>query len=103
MSQARIRKVRPCPSERSDQRIYEDVCDELSDAPELDAGEIEVRVEQGIVHLDGFVEDRRQKRMAEDVVEHVRGVRDVRNNLRRRDTERRIQEREEPSREEIRH
>ena len=67
--------------QRSDARILEDVCDRLMYS-DVDAGEIEVRVENGEVTLSGSVRDRGDKRRAEDVAEEVSGVRDVHNNIR---------------------
>jgi hypothetical protein len=67
--------------ERSSDRIREDVCEWLTDDDELDASDIEVEVERGIVILSGSVADRAQKRRAEDIAERARGVRDVRNQL----------------------
>ena len=67
--------------QRSDNRILEDVCDRLTYS-DVDAGEIEVRVENGEVTLSGTVRDRWDKRRAEDVAEEVSGVRDVHNNIR---------------------
>lgn len=49
--------------------------------PEIDASEIEVHVREGTVTLTGTVEDRRSKRMAEDAVEDLAGVKDVQNQL----------------------
>lgn len=72
----------PKDYQRSDDRIREDVCDRLSDEGSLDASEITVRVEKGEVTLDGEVDSRRAKRMAEDCVEDVSGVRHCQNNLR---------------------
>jgi osmotically-inducible protein OsmY len=66
---------------RSDERIREEASDALTDDHYVDASEIEVRVEAGIVTLSGVVEDRRMKRAAEDCVERVRGVVDVKNEL----------------------
>src|SRR5690606_23118505 len=59
---------------RSDERITEDVCDRLTDDPMVDASDITVQVRDGEVTLTGTVEDRRQKRRAEDIVEDVPGV-----------------------------
>jgi osmotically-inducible protein OsmY len=73
--------------QRSDARVLEDVCDRLTYS-NVDAGEIEVRVENGEVHLGGFVRDRWDKRQAEDIAEEVSGVRDVHNNIRVRRDER---------------
>ncbi len=67
---------------RADDRICEDVCEALTQHGDIDASEVEVRVEQGEVILSGMVEDRRQKRLAEDLAERCSGVQDVRNELR---------------------
>ena len=66
---------------RSDERIREDVNEAVARDPEIDATELEVRVENGVVTLTGIVEDRREKRIAEDLAEDVFGVDDVRNEL----------------------
>lgn len=66
---------------RSDDRIKEDVCEALERNSHVDASEIEVDVEGGLVILRGSVQDRRQKRMAEGAVEFLPGVHDVRNEI----------------------
>ena len=66
---------------RSDERIKETVCEALERDHHIDASEIEVEVKEGIITLKGNVEDRRTKRMAEDCVENLSGVKDVRNEL----------------------
>lgn len=66
---------------RSDERIYEDVCERLSLSSSIDASEIEVEVKEGIVYLKGRVESRESKRQAESQVENVSGVHDVQNYL----------------------
>jgi hypothetical protein len=66
---------------RSDDRIREEVCEVLTFEPSVDASEIEVIVMDGNVTLSGNVDDRNQKRRAEEVVENVSGVRDVHNNV----------------------
>jgi osmotically-inducible protein OsmY len=68
--------------QRSDERIREDACDRLTDAPFLDASDIEVTVRNGEVTLSGTVANREQKRRSEDLIEHVTGVREVHNTLR---------------------
>ena len=55
--------------------------EELTRNPEIDASEIEVQVQNGEVTLTGKVEDRHQKRLAEDLAEHCSGVNDVHNQL----------------------
>ena len=67
---------------RSDDRIREDVSDRLEQHGEIDASEIEVRVSNGEVTLEGTVEDRRTKRMAEDLIETCAGVKQVHNRIR---------------------
>jgi BON domain-containing protein len=67
---------------RSDERIREDVCERMSLHGQLDASDIEVRVASGEVTLIGSVSSRYAKRMAEDVVDGVSGVREVNNQLR---------------------
>ena len=66
---------------RSDERVREDVNERLTRHPDLDASDIDVRVDNCEVVLTGVVEDRRAKRLAEDIVEDVWGVNDVRNEL----------------------
>ena len=66
---------------RSDERIREDVNDQLSEGY-LDASEIEVTVVDGVVTLSGTVNSRSDKRRAEDIADDVRGVKNVENRLR---------------------
>jgi hypothetical protein len=67
---------------RTDERIREDVCDRLSRDDEVDATEIEVRVHDGEVTLEGTVPTRHMKHRAEDLADDVPGVKDVDNDLR---------------------
>jgi hypothetical protein len=69
---------------RSDARIEEEVHEALMRHHEIDATDIDVHVQNGEVTLTGEVEDRRAKRLAEEIVEHCPGVRDVHNELRAR-------------------
>jgi hypothetical protein len=66
---------------RGDERIREDVCDRLTDDSRIDASDVDVAVKDGEVTLAGSVRSREEKRFAEDLIEHVSGVRDVNNNL----------------------
>lgn len=68
--------------QRSDERIKEDINDRLSDDPFVDASDIEVSVEKGEVTLTGRVEDRNEKRKAEEIAEAVSGVLNVENRIR---------------------
>jgi osmotically-inducible protein OsmY len=67
---------------RSEDRIREDVCDRLTDDDMLDATNIQVQVQGDNVILSGTVNNRNQKRRAEDLVEAISGVRDVENRIR---------------------
>ena len=68
--------------QRPDERIREDINERLTDHPHIDASEIEVQVKGGEVTLTGTVDDRYAKRMSEEIVENVSGVKDVHNQLR---------------------
>jgi osmotically-inducible protein OsmY len=67
---------------RSDDRIKEDINDRLSDDPFVDASDIDVTVSTGEVTLTGTVDDRSNKRRAEDLAEAVSGVKNVENRIR---------------------
>jgi hypothetical protein len=49
--------------------------------PDIDASDIEVSVDSGIVSLTGTVEDRHEKRLADYIAEDAVGVNDVDNGL----------------------
>jgi len=74
--------VGPKNWKRSDERIHDDVCEQLCDHPYVDASDIEVIVRDGEVTLTGTVDARLVKRAAEDAAHAVRGVVDVHNQLR---------------------
>jgi len=67
---------------RSDNRIYDDINDYLSEDSFVDASDIEVRVTNGEVTLMGSVDSRADKRRAEDIAESVSGVKNIENRLR---------------------
>jgi len=66
---------------RSSARMCEEINDRLMTHPDIDASDIEVRVDEGIVTLTGSVEDRHEKRLAEYIAEDSVGVDDVDNQL----------------------
>ena len=68
--------------QRTDERIREDVCDRLTDDPRIDASDIEVHIKGGELTLAGSVRTREEKRVTEDLVERITGVREVNNHLR---------------------
>src|SRR4029078_3461021 len=67
---------------RSDDRIREEVCDRLTDDPVVDASDVEVNVSNSEVTLSGTVDNREERRRAENCAERVSGVTHVQNNLR---------------------
>lgn len=66
---------------RSDDRIYEEVCEALMRSPHVDATNIGVQVKEAIVYLTGKVSSRKMKKTAELLIEDLPGVQDVRNEL----------------------
>lgn len=66
----------------SDTRIKEQVSESLYRDYNVDASDIEVEVNNGVVTLSGTVSDRGTKRSAEECIENLIGVRDVHNRLR---------------------
>ena len=67
---------------RSDERIREEICERLTQHGEIDASDLDVDVRDVEVTLRGMVENRQMRRMAEDAIEEVFGVRDVTNQIR---------------------
>lgn len=74
--------VGPKNYQRSDERIMDDIYDRLTRHGQIDARDINIDVKNGEVTLTGTVDSRRTKRMTEDVVDSVRGVKDIHNQLR---------------------
>lgn len=68
--------------QRSKEQIIDDASQRLEWDSRIDASEIELEYENGVLTLEGSVETREQKRHAEACVESVRGVTDVMNKLR---------------------
>jgi hypothetical protein len=67
---------------RSDEQIVEEASLRLERSGQVDATDIEVSAEDGVIRLRGTVPDRSTKRRAEECVESVYGARDVMNELR---------------------
>lgn len=67
---------------RQDSSIADEVYSRLTDDEHVDAGEILVNVENGVVTLTGEVPERRMKHRAEDLVSEIRGVRELHNRIR---------------------
>lgn len=64
-----------------DTDLMERVCEALFLSHEVDATDIAVKVEEGEVYLDGWVDDREAKKEAERVIEALPGIKDVWNRL----------------------
>lgn len=65
----------------SDNKIYERVCDTLSKSQIFDATHIQVTVKGGSILLEGEVETKNDKLMAESLIEALPGVKQVKNKL----------------------
>src|SRR5205085_6633771 len=66
---------------RSPARIYEDLCDRLTENPFIDASDIEVTVAGAEVTLSGAAQDTIAMRQAQAIAEEVAGVTHVHNRL----------------------
>ena len=67
---------------RSDDRIREDLNEQLMDADDVDASDVSIEVKDGVVTLSGSVEQRWIKHRIEDMADDCNGVKDVRNEIR---------------------
>ncbi|HEY8379654.1 MAG TPA: BON domain-containing protein, partial [Nannocystis sp.] len=67
---------------RSDERITDDIHEMLTYSPQIDASDIEVRVDDGEVTVLGTVDNRYTRRLVEDLIHDIPGVRDLHNRLR---------------------
>lgn len=67
--------------QRSDERIMEDFCDQLTDNDFIDASNINVDIQDGNLALSGSVEDKWMKYAAEDIAEYTHGVRSIQNDI----------------------
>ncbi|WPU66961.1 BON domain-containing protein [Peredibacter starrii] len=76
-----FRGVGPKGYKRSDEKIYEDVCESLMRHRAIDASHIIVKVTDGTVYLSGKIESRGLKKLAESVAENISGVKEVTNEL----------------------
>jgi osmotically-inducible protein OsmY len=65
-----------------DERIRKNVYDRLADDTDLDASDIGVGVNNGVVTLRGSVDSLWDKRRAEDIAKSAPGVKGVNNKLR---------------------
>jgi hypothetical protein len=66
---------------RPDERILEEVCQRLTDSPDIDATGVEVEVRAGEVTLTGTVESQEMKHQAELCLAEIWGVKHIFNRI----------------------
>lgn len=66
---------------KSDNVIYEEICEILMQTPQIDSTELDVIVQDGDVTLKGFVENREVRALAEEITAEISGVHTVFNQL----------------------
>lgn len=81
-TEGRFKDVSPKGHRHSDEKIKENVCDALAQAPNVNCSDIEAFVDGGVVTLRGTVEKHSMKQLAEEWVRYVAGVNGVQNELR---------------------
>jgi osmotically-inducible protein OsmY len=79
-ARAAIRLLRGAPG-RSDEELYEDICEALLHRDDVDSSEVTVAVRAGEVALDGSVPERRMRYLIEDLAAGHPAVRDVENRI----------------------
>ncbi len=67
---------------RSDDRILEDLCEQLCDDPLVDARQVDPRCEGGCIVLEGEFSSRWMKHRVEDIADGIMGAKEVENRLR---------------------
>jgi osmotically-inducible protein OsmY len=67
---------------RSDDRIKEDICEQLWRSDAIDSSEVTVMVSEGVVTLSGTVPERWMRHELENVADETMGVKDIDNNIR---------------------
>jgi hypothetical protein len=67
--------------QRSNERIYDEASEGIIRHGHVDASGVNVRVERGEVTLEGTVSSHREKRMAEEDVNSLPGIKNVHNRL----------------------
>lgn len=80
--QAKGHRGRGPKAVRQDSSIADEVYFRLTEDEHVDASEILVNVENGVVTLTGEVPERRMKHRAEDLVSEIRGLRELHNRIR---------------------
>jgi osmotically-inducible protein OsmY len=66
---------------RADRTVTTDICARIATHDALDPIDVLVRTQHGVVMLTGVVDTRHDRRLAEQLVREVAGVKDVLNHL----------------------
>jgi hypothetical protein len=64
-----------------DERLYEIICERLTEHPAVDARQVSIAVDQGVVTVSGSVPTRTMKHLLEDAIAGVYGVVEIRNEV----------------------
>jgi osmotically-inducible protein OsmY len=67
---------------RSDERIKEDICEQLWRSETIDSSEVTITVKEGEVTLTGTVPERWMRHEIENIADESMGVKDIDNNIR---------------------
>jgi hypothetical protein len=76
------RGMGPSGYRRSDERIREDICEIFTQNGQMDPSNVEIAVQDGEVILQGSVDSKLEKRLAENIAASIPGVKDVTNRIR---------------------
>jgi osmotically-inducible protein OsmY len=68
--------------QRSDERLQEEIAEQLTRHPDIDASDVTIEVRGGEVTLSGTVSDRQMRYGIEHVVDQTHGVKEIHNNVR---------------------
>lgn len=77
-----FRGIGPKNYSKSDESIRIEACEILYHSPDIDATGLSVEVQGGNLTLSGVVEERWVKKLAEQLIEGIYGLKDIRNEIR---------------------
>jgi len=85
-SKGRFSGTTPKNFKRSDERIYDEICDRLSQGGHFDVSDVEIKVEDGEVTLEGSLDNRSDKHRIEMLADSVMGVKEITNQIKIKNT-----------------
>lgn len=65
----------------AEMKLYEEILEKIMDTPEVNASEVEIKVDQTRVLLSGSVDTRKMKELIADIAKHTSGVNQVINDI----------------------